>query len=982
MAIDSQAMAANAATAAWQNPVKALDVNGDGFISPIDALIVINKINRDGLGPLPAIDSTHAPPPYYDADGDGNLFAIDALLVINRLNDGRGGPKLQAALTNDTAPGGTTNNDRITSDPSVTGKVTVSHGIGSLLSFKVSLDGLPGTIDLLGRLAADGSFTLSQGDLDQLAGGGIPDGAHTVHLVAQDELAYTTRFDLPFTLDRFAPAPSVPQLAPGSDSGANNADNLTNVSTPAFNVGASPGSQVTIYVDGQPAANGPAGQPIAVPQLADGSHQIQAAIIDAAGNVSGLSAALTIRIVTTPPSIDLSLLPSTQDVTPNFRISASGPLPLADGTTFHIDVDLNNDGVFSPDELDNTVATLFNGRQEMQLATPLPRADQAPYAIGVRARLTDAAGNEGASAVQPLLVSTQSNDILKNYVALDDGAFGWSLVGQPIQGTGYTAYVLNMTSQRWRLASDFTADETLWQHYVTIVVPNGAVSSTALLFVDGGHKDDPAPTAADFASGSNLDMLAQEAVLARAIVVHLPNVPREPVTFADETTSRSEDAIIAYTFDKFLDNPDPNTDWPLLLPMVKSAVKAMDATQQFLQQQVPADAVDKFVVTGASKRGWTTWLTAAIDNRVVGIVPMVFDALNLGEQMVHHFGVYDGFSPAIAPYENEHVFERILTLPGLELGKIVDPFSYLNNGRFNIPKLGINSTGDQFFVSDSAQYYFHDLPGSQNYLLYVPNSSHSLDISQGQNSLTAQGILSFFNAIIHNLPLPQFSWQIQDNGAIRVQTVTQPLQVKLWQATNPVTRDFRKDYTDPSVVKWTSTTLVSQGGGVYLASVPVPATGATAYYVELDFPSPLPFPYRFTTELRVATNLALYPWPFTGGPGSAVADSPQHAPGSTSGAEALASPGTIDTALLAAASIPISAPSIPAPPSSSAPRTTGSPTPAVRQVQAVVAGAPGSNDSSQLRSGSGGFHEPTDVDEAIAQALDGEWEELLAALVG
>jgi glucose/arabinose dehydrogenase len=71
----------------WQNPRLAEDVDDDGVVAPIDALLVINLINSAGSGllPRPAQQQT-APPPYYDVNGDDQLAPIDALIVINFLN--------------------------------------------------------------------------------------------------------------------------------------------------------------------------------------------------------------------------------------------------------------------------------------------------------------------------------------------------------------------------------------------------------------------------------------------------------------------------------------------------------------------------------------------------------------------------------------------------------------------------------------------------------------------------------------------------------------------------------------------------------------------------------------------------------------------------------------------------------------------------------------------------------------------------------
>jgi subtilisin family serine protease len=77
----------------WQNPNHRYDVNHDGLITPLDALVVINEINLNGIRelPVPGPDSP-GPPPYFDTSGDDWLTAQDVLLVVNYLNTHGPGP--------------------------------------------------------------------------------------------------------------------------------------------------------------------------------------------------------------------------------------------------------------------------------------------------------------------------------------------------------------------------------------------------------------------------------------------------------------------------------------------------------------------------------------------------------------------------------------------------------------------------------------------------------------------------------------------------------------------------------------------------------------------------------------------------------------------------------------------------------------------------------------------------------------------------
>lgn len=563
-----------------------------------------------------------------------------------------------------------------------------------------------------------------------------------------------------------------------------------------------------------------------------------------------------------PPQVKIAPLPNFSiDVTPQLVVSATSTATIPNGTLVQIDVDLNDNGLFSdPGETNYGQSTLFNGGATFDLLPALPRTDvTGPYRVQVRARVLDSDSIEGTSAVQSMLIDTDVSTVLQTYVDTPDPSYSFELRQTLNDPAGqYKVYDVRMTSQTWRTTAD--VNRPLWQHWVRIVVPNEIQSNTAVLLIDGGSDNPSLPSLDD-----DIKLLASGAVAMKTIAIDLKNVPNEPLTFTGDNPSRtrSEDAIIAYSFDQFMDHlGDPgNETWPVLLAMTKSAVRAMDTVQTIVPTLLPGRQVDDFLVTGYSKRGWTTWLTAAVDDRVKAIIPGVFDNLNQGPQMMHHFGAYGFFSQAIQDYNDLQIFDRIMTPEGRELSKIDDPYRYLNNGRFDdMPKLLINSAGDEFFVSDSAQYYFHDLPGTQNYLRYIPNVGHGLD--DVNPILSTQ---SFYDAVVNNRELPQFSWTVEPDGSIRVDTETTPSQVRMWSATNPVSRDFRHAFQP--FITWQPTTLTDQGGGVYVGSVITPALGARAFFVELTFPSSIPGnPYVFTTEIHVSTRLPMFAWPFPIGP--------------------------------------------------------------------------------------------------------------------
>jgi PhoPQ-activated pathogenicity-related protein len=426
---------------------------------------------------------------------------------------------------------------------------------------------------------------------------------------------------------------------------------------------------------------------------------------------------------------------------------------------------------------------------------------------------------------------------LDRYIQTPDSNYRYELVNT-IPGDGYTVYVLDMTSQSWPPGGALT-DHPVWRHWLTIIKPDQVAGTTGFLYITGGSIKDPAPVKPD---AGNLDT----ALTSHTVVAELRGVPNEPLIFKEEGKSRTEDQIIAYTWVKFLKNGDDT--WPLHFPMAKAAVRAMDTITKFCAGQHVT--VERFVVAGGSKRGWTTWLTAAADKRVVAIAPMVIDLLNNEKSFIHHYEAYGFYSPAVKDYQDMGIMEVSGTPRYEELMRIEDPYSY--RGRFTIPKFLINSAGDQYFLPDSSRFYFDSLPG-EKYLRYVPNTDHSL-----RNSDARQSLIAYYDAFLHNRPRPKFTWTFAKDGDIVVKCADKPTEVKLWQAANPEQRDFRLVALGPA---YQGTELTDRGGGVYEARIEKPAKGWRASFVELTFPSGGKYPFKFTTAVRITPDTLPFPPP-------------------------------------------------------------------------------------------------------------------------
>ncbi len=431
---------------------------------------------------------------------------------------------------------------------------------------------------------------------------------------------------------------------------------------------------------------------------------------------------------------------------------------------------------------------------------------------------------------------------LDRYLAKPDSAYQWKQI-KTVPGEGFEVHILELTSQTWRSADE--VDRPVWKHWLTIVKPQRVTTTKALLFIGGGSNRDSLP--------SNPASRARFAVETNSIVAEVGMVPNQPLFFADsKDKGRSEDDLIAYTRVKHMATKDD--EWLVRLAMVKSGVRAMDAVAEFLASEAGGKLkVDQFVVSGGSKRGWTTWLIGATDKRVIAIIPVVIDALNSEAITRHHYEAYGFFSPALKDYVNHGLFPTKVGTPEYQaILRIEDAYHYRNRERLKIPKFLVNASGDQFFLPDNSQFYYNELRG-EKYLRYVPNAKHDLRGSDAQDSM-----LAFYQSVLSGTRRPQFSWNKRKDGSLVVKVTDKPREVSLWQATNPKARDFRVDTIGTA---YTSTPLKSESDGTYVGRVTKPTAGFTAFFVELVYDSGGKIPFKFSTEVSVVPDVLPFRFP-------------------------------------------------------------------------------------------------------------------------
>ncbi len=413
---------------------------------------------------------------------------------------------------------------------------------------------------------------------------------------------------------------------------------------------------------------------------------------------------------------------------------------------------------------------------------------------------------------------------LQSYLHNGDKTFKWELK-EKYRQNGLTAYDILLTSQSWR--------DTVWTHQLTIYVPDKVEYDGALLFITGKRIKNGLP---EWREKNNklAKLLVPVAKQNKALVAVLWQTPNQPLY-----NGLVEDQLISYTFHQFMNDKDYT--WPLLFPMVKSAVRAMDVVQKFSKDKLKRE-ISRFTVSGASKRGWTTWLTGANDERVEAIAPMVIDVLNMPVSLQYQLDVWHDYSPQIEDYAKLGILATTETPDGKELMKMVDPYSYRE--KLTMPKLLFMGTNDEYWPVDAVKNYIYDIPG-KNYINYTPNAGHDLGgFGEAVNALNA-----FYGRTLQKKPYRDFNCDVTaDSSSVTVKIKANPdelLNVYCWSADSD-DRDFRDE-------EW-SKVVVKNENGEATYKIDLPEKGFKAFYIDLEFPNDTGKSYTKSSRMYVVNE--------------------------------------------------------------------------------------------------------------------------------
>lgn len=253
-----------------------------------------------------------------------------------------------------------------------------------------------------------------------------------------------------------------------------------------------------------------------------------------------------------------------------------------------------------------------------------------------------------------------------------------------------------LLSQHW--SPDDMVTPAQWRHNVDIYIPETAKEHHALVVVNNGINYDKGVQITGKPGDFPQETLASISRDTNTIVISVSDIPNQYLTFQDDKKPLKEDESVSRSWALFMEAPEQRKLMPLNIPMVTAISQAMRLAKKELTQW----NINSFIITGISKRGWTTWLSAIADPDVEAIVPFAIDLLDIDASLEHMEG-------AGMP-DNIKEGDRVIVDPYIYCGHCYPCSVGRTNCCENLNVIGVHVDGAMQEVVTHPAHLIHKIP--------------------------------------------------------------------------------------------------------------------------------------------------------------------------------------------------------------------------------------------------------------------------------
>lgn len=443
---------------------------------------------------------------------------------------------------------------------------------------------------------------------------------------------------------------------------------------------------------------------------------------------------------------------------------------------------------------------------------------------------------------------------LSKFVSKSDSNYKFEVIEEK-QGEGYKAYILDFTSQSWHPEKTVPP---VWRHWLTVIVPKQRVKDIGMLVLTNGFSTPETPM-------SEIPLyFISLAVSSKSIVAILEGFPRDKVGIyktPTQVTNLEFYEFASWSLKQYFETHDPS--WIVFCPLVKTVVRAMDATQDLLLKNLRSEIPLKEFILCADTPYFVPWLAPSVDNRVIGLISINTCGFHFEQQIKRMFMDEIALPNFFAEMDDAGLLPLLETEDGENLLKIIDPYYYRES--LKIPKLVISLNNSQWqdmiYLSEQA---ISEIPEPVHWLIYpqlqlsreyafLPQQTLYNFSSVSRTNLRIYDfkdtIQVFYQRLLGQRNMPLFQWDFSQRGECRIKVSEDVIECRIWYCSN----EKRGALFGPENKDWKYKILSESAEGIYRTTIPVQPEQYTAVFAEVIFPSLMGVHFPLTTDIYIIT---------------------------------------------------------------------------------------------------------------------------------